>query len=99
MELGSITVDNNCSSIVVAFPLYYRPVSISIVVAVLLYDNRLVTISVAIAVPVVARPDCYANRSNTDPDLFCANRHRAANTRYGSNYHCKTNCHRMLLPL
>jgi hypothetical protein len=47
-------------------------------VAVLLYDNRLTSISIvvllddnrliAVAIPfIVARPDCYANGPNTDP--------------------------------
>src|SRR5450759_1773659 len=57
-----------------------RQVAISIVVAVLLNDDRLVAISImvavflndnrliAVAIPLImARPDCYANRPNTDP--------------------------------
>ena len=76
-----------------------RLVAISIVVAVLLNDDRLVAISImvavylndnrliAVAIPLImARPDCYANRPNTDPNLLCSGRHCAANTRYGSNY-------------
>jgi hypothetical protein len=95
-----ITVDNNRSSIVVAVSLYDRRISISIVVAVLLYDNRLISISIVVAVPVaVARPNGYTNGPNPDPDLFCCNRHCAADTRYGSNYHCKTTIHFVLLLL
>jgi len=74
---------------VVAIPVYDdRSVSISIAVLV---DNRL-AITIAIPIPVV-RPDCYATRTNTDPDLFCSGGHCAANTRRGSNYHCKTTNH------
>lgn len=66
----------------VAVSLYYRSISISIVVAVLLYDNRLISISIVIAVPVtVASPNGHANGPNTDPNLFCSSRYCAANTR------------------
>ena len=52
---------------------YYRRISISIVIAVFLYDNRLISVSIVVAVPVaVARPNGYANGPNTDPDLFCS---------------------------
>jgi hypothetical protein len=73
-------------------------ISISIVIAILIYDNRLVSISIVVAIliyddrfmvaiPVtVISPNCYATRANTDPDLFCGCRYCAANTRYG-NYH------------
>jgi|ERR1700730_15736092 len=93
----SVTIDDNCSSIavsistVIAIPVYDdRSVSISIAVAVLVDNNRPIT--VAIPVPV-ARSDRYATGPNTDPDLFCSGRHCAANTRYGSNYQCKTTDH------
>ena len=60
---------------------YYRPISISIVIAVSPYDNRLISVSIAVAVPVaVARPNGYTNGPNTDPDLFRSSRHCAANT-------------------
>jgi hypothetical protein len=58
---------------------------ISITIAVLLYDHRLVTVSVIALpndVPIavrVARADCYTNRPDTDPNLFC------------SGWHCDTN--------
>src|SRR5471030_2367262 len=69
---------------------------ISVVVTVLLNDNRLL----AVAIPfVVTRSDCYANRSNADPYLFCYGRHYGANTRYGSNYQSNTNSHGALLKL
>ena len=42
-----------------------RLIAISIVVAVFLNDNRLITVAIPL---IVARPDCYANRPNTDPD-------------------------------
>jgi hypothetical protein len=84
---------------VVAVLLYdNRLTSISIVVAVLLYDNRFIAVTVTVTV-MVTRPDCYANGPNTDPDLFCSGRHCAAKTCYGSNYHCKTNIHYGLLSL
>src|ERR1017187_783994 len=100
-RLGSEAVDNNWSSIVIAVLLYdNRLIAISIVVAVFLNDNRLITVAIPL---IVARPDCYANRPNTDPDpdpdLFCSGRHCAANTCYGRNYHCKTSNHYVLLSL
>ena len=49
---GLITIDNNCSSIMVAVPLYYRRISISIVISVLLYNDRLIAISIVVAVPI-----------------------------------------------
>ena len=73
-----------------------RLIAISIVVAVFLNDNRLITVAIPL---IVARPDCYANRPNTDPDLFCSGRHCAANSCYGRNYHCKTSNHYVLLSL
>jgi hypothetical protein len=87
---------------VIAVSLYYRriSISISIVIAVFLYDNRLISVSIVVAVPVaVARPNGYANGPNTDPDLFCSSRHCAENTCHASNYHCKTNSHFVLLLL
>jgi hypothetical protein len=39
------------------------------VVAILLDDNRLITI--AVAIPVVVRTDRYANRPDPDADAFC----------------------------
>jgi hypothetical protein len=87
-----VTVNNNFSSIVIAVSLYNRRISISIVIAAFLYDNR--PISISIAVPVaVARSNGYANGPNTDPDLFCSSRRCANNTCYCSNYHCKTSSH------
>ena len=62
----------------VAVSLYYRGISISIVVTVLLYDNRPISISIMVVVPVtVAWTHSYTNGSNTDPDLFCYGRHCA----------------------
>jgi hypothetical protein len=85
---------------VIAVSPYYRRISISIAVAVSPYDNRLISVSIVVAVPVaVSGPNGYANGPNTDPDLFCSSRHCAANTRYGSNYHCKTSSHFVLLLL
>ena len=93
-----VTVNNNFSSIVIAVSLYYRRISISIVIAVFLYDNRPISISIVVAVPVaVARSNGYANGPNTDPDLFCSSRRCANNTCYCSNYHCKTSSHFVLL--
>jgi hypothetical protein len=96
-RLGSITIDDNCSSIAlsistaVAIPVYDdRSISISIAVAVLVDDNRPITVAIPVT---VARPDCYATRPNTDPDLSRCGRHCAANARYGSNYQCKTTDH------
>jgi hypothetical protein len=86
---SSVTVDDGRSSIVI---------SISIVIAIFIYDNRLVSISIVVAIfiynyrfmvpiPVtVISPDCYATRANTDPDLLCGGRYCTANTCY-SNYH------------
>jgi hypothetical protein len=62
-------------------------VAISISIAVLLYDDRLVTVSVIavpneipIAIPIrAARADCYTNRPDTDPNLFCSGWHCGAN--------------------
>ncbi len=51
-------------------------------------DNRLLTVAISL---IVIRPDRYANRPNTDADLFCSGRHCAANTCCGSNYHCNSN--------
>jgi hypothetical protein len=93
-----IAVDNSCSSIVIAVSLYYRRISISIVVAVFLYDNRLISVSIVFAVPVaVIRPNGYANGPNTDSDLFCYGRHCAKNTCNCGSYHCKTSSHFVLL--
>jgi hypothetical protein len=71
---------------------------ISVVIAILVNDNCFVSISVVIAILVdnnglrsfaipvtVDRPDCYAVRTNTDPDLFRSSRHCAANTCHRHN--------------
>jgi hypothetical protein len=69
--------------------LYDSFVPISVVV--LLDDNRLI-IAIAIAITVVVRTDCYANRP--DPDLFGSGRERtSANTRGNSDYQCKPTNH------
>jgi hypothetical protein len=60
-----------CSSIPIPIFLYNGCVLIA-AVAVLLDDNRLITI--AVAIPVVARTDRYANRSNPDASVFCSGR-------------------------
>jgi hypothetical protein len=68
--------------------LYNSFVPISVVV--LLDDNRLIMI--AIAITIVVRTDCYANRP--DPDLFGSGRERtSANTRGNSDYQCKPTNH------
>jgi hypothetical protein len=62
--------------------LYNSIVPISVVV--LLDDDRLM-IAIAIAITVVVRTDCDANR----PDLFGSGRERTcANTRGNSDYQC-----------
>jgi hypothetical protein len=62
---------------------------VPISVVVLLDDNRLM---IAIAITVVVRTDCYANRP--DPDLFGSGRERtSANTRGNSDYQCKPTNH------
>jgi hypothetical protein len=69
--------------------LYNSSVPISVVV--LLDDNRLM-IAITIAITVVVRTDCYANRP--DPDLFGSGRERtSANTRGNSDYQCKPTNH------
>jgi hypothetical protein len=67
---------------VIAVSPYYRRISISISIAVSPYDNRLISVSIAVAVIAVARPNGYTNGPNTDPDpdLFRSSRHCAANT-------------------
>jgi hypothetical protein len=58
---------------------------ISISIVVLLDDDRLVSViaipnEVPIAIPIhVARADCYTNRPDTDPNLFCSGWHCDAN--------------------
>jgi hypothetical protein len=57
---------------------------VPIAVVILLDDNRLM-IAIAIAITVVVRTDCYANR----PDLFGSGRERTSvNTRGNSDYQC-----------
>jgi hypothetical protein len=60
-----------------------------IAVVVLLDDNRLM-IAIAIAITVVVRTDCYANR----PNLFgCGRERTSAHTRGNSDYQCKPTNH------
>jgi len=77
-------------------------VNVPVVIA-LFDDDGLVAVpmitvadDVAVAVPVtisVALSNRYANRTNTDPNLFRSSRHRAANSgnggdHYGISNHC-----------
>jgi hypothetical protein len=67
--------------------LYNSFVPISVVV--LLDDNR---VMIAIAITVVVRTDCYANRP--DPDLFGSGRERtSAHPRGNSDYQCEPTNH------
>jgi hypothetical protein len=69
--------------------LFYNDSFVPISVVVLLDDNRLM---IAIAITVVVRTDCYANRP--DPDLFGSGRERtSAHTCGNSDYQCKPTNH------
>jgi hypothetical protein len=80
-------VDNNRAAIMVNVP----------VVIALFNDNGFVAIlmitvadNVTVAVPVtisVALSNRYANRTNTDPNLFRSSRHRAANSSHGGDHY------------
>jgi hypothetical protein len=57
-----------CRSSIPIFP--YNGCVVIAVVAILLDDNRLITI--AVAIPVVVRTDRYANRPDPDANVFCS---------------------------
>jgi hypothetical protein len=88
---------------------HVETISIAIVVAIFLYNDRFVPIvpvaillddyrlmiAVSIPVAVSVRTDCYANGPDSDANLFCSCGHRAAtNNRSDGDYQCKPH-HRM----
>jgi hypothetical protein len=68
---------------------------VPIAMFVAITDDRTVAISIAVA--VMPSADCYANRSDTNPNLFRARGHYSANARNGGNY--QSVFHHVLLTL
>jgi hypothetical protein len=58
--------------------------SVPIAMSVAISDDCTVVISIAVAVMTSA--NCYANRSDTNSNLFRNRRHYSANARNGGNY-------------
>jgi hypothetical protein len=55
------------------------------------------TVAISIAVAVMPGPDCYADRSDTNSNLFRARRHCSTDARNGGNY--QSVFHHVLLTL
>jgi hypothetical protein len=55
------------------------------------------TVAISIAVTVMPSADCYADRSDTNSNLFRARRHCSTNARNGCNY--QSVFHQVLLKL
>jgi hypothetical protein len=70
---------------------YCVPIAMLVAIA----DDRTVVISITVA--VMPRADCYANRPDTNSNLFCARRHCSTNARDGGNY--QSVFHHVLLTL
>jgi hypothetical protein len=62
---------------------------------IIVADDVTVTVPVTISVTLTNR---YASTANTNPDLFCSNRHCAANSSYGGDHYGILN-HYVLLSL
>jgi hypothetical protein len=86
----------------------YRPVVISVAIAVFLDDDSVpipmfvaiaddCAVAISIAVTVMPSTDCYAGRSDTDSNLFRTRRQRNTNARNSGNYQSKF--HHVLLTL
>ena len=80
-------------AITVVIFLNYYCVPIPMIVAIT--DDCTVVISIAVA--VMPSADCYADRSDTNSDLFRARRHYSTDARNGSNY--QSVFHRVFLTL
>jgi hypothetical protein len=79
--------------VVIATPLDHDGIVAIPVVA--LPDNF--TITIAIAIPIMAGSDRHAARTHTNPNLFRTSRHCTAYPGHSDGYYCKTPDHRMLL--
>jgi hypothetical protein len=90
--------------------IHYRLVVVPVAIVILLNDDSVpvamfvaitddCTVAISIAVAVMPGADCYANRSDTNSNLFRARWHYNTNARNGGNYqsvfhhvllHCET---------
>jgi hypothetical protein len=69
---------------------------VTIMVVALLDDF---TIAIAVAIPVMASSDGYADRTDADTDFFRAGRHGETNSGRSHGNYCKTLDHHVLLSL
>jgi hypothetical protein len=75
--------------------IFLNDYSVPIAMFVAITDDCTVVISIAVA--VMPSADCYANRSDTNSNLFRARRHYSTNARNGGNY--QSVFHHVLLTL
>jgi hypothetical protein len=88
----------------------YRPVVVPVAITVVIFLNDYgvpipmfvaipdnCTIAISIAIAVMSSADCYADRSDTNSNLFRARRHCSTDARNGGNY--QSVFHHVLLTL
>src|SRR6202521_6161469 len=90
MEAAKIRLLSVRSAIIVDVPVVIAPFDDDGSVAVLMItvaDDVTVTVTVVVPVTIVTLTNRYANRANTNPDLFRSSRHCAANSSYGGDHY------------
>jgi hypothetical protein len=99
VQIRLLSVDNNRSAIMVDVPvviaLFDDDGSVAVLMITVADD---VAVTVAVPVTIVTLTNRYANRANTNPDLFRSSRHCAANSSYGGDHYGILN-HCVLLSL
>jgi hypothetical protein len=99
VQIRLLSVDNNRSAIMVDVPvviaLFDDDGSVAVLMITVADD---VAVTVAVPVTIVTLTNRYANRANTNPDLFRSSRHCAANSSYGGDHYGVLN-HCVLLSL
>jgi hypothetical protein len=98
VKIRLLSVDNTRSAIMVNIPVVIAPLNDDSVVAVTMIifaDDVTVAVPVTISVTLSNR---YANRTNTNPDLFRSSRHCTANSNHGGDHYGILN-HCVLLSL
>src|ERR1700730_1875078 len=102
MEAAKIRLLSVRSAIIVDVPVVIAPFDDDGSVAVLMItvaDDVTVTVTVVVPVTIsVTLTNRYANRADTNPDLFRSSRHCAANSSYGGDHYGVLN-HCVLLSL
>jgi orotate phosphoribosyltransferase-like protein len=92
--------------VAINYRLVVVPVAISVVISLNDYSVPIAmfvtitdhcTVVISIAVAVMPSADCYADRTDTDSNLFRTRRHCSTNSRNGGNY--QSVFHHILLTL